>query len=264
MHLFDQDIASRTMGAPSERRTRISANWSINNLPNGGYLMALMANGMLACSTKKAMAIVTASYIARCAPDDAELHVEKIAVSTQFERFQARLVQGGQEKIRALGTFVDDNLACVLDRCESGPPVVAPLDQCIPIPQMPHFTLFDQVEVRLDPACAGWATTGTLVTRSEHTGWFRFKQDRPYDAVSLLLAADAFPPPVYASQGLSAWVPTIELSVNIRRLPASQWLKCIFRTRFITCGLLEEDGEVWDETGALIALSRQIAQYRIR
>ena len=36
-----------------------------------------------------------------------------------------------------------------------------------------------------------------------------------------------------------------------------------FRTRFITCGLLEEDGEIWDETGQLIAISRQIAQYRI-
>ena len=63
---------------------------------------------------------------------------------------------------------------------------------------------------------------------------------------------------------MGAWVPTIELTVNVRKPPASQWLKCIFRTRFITCGLLEEDGEVWDETGALVAISRQIAQYRMR
>ena len=35
-------------------------------------------------------------------------------------------------------------------------------------------------------------------------------------------------------------------------------------TRYITCGLLEADCEVWDETGNLAAISRQIAQFRIQ
>jgi hypothetical protein len=50
--------------------------------------------------------------------------------------------------------------------------------------------------------------------------------------------------------------------VNIRKIPTTDWLKCGFRTRFITCGLLEEDGEIWDQKDELIAISRQIAQYR--
>ena len=104
---------------------------------------------------------------------------------------------------------------------------------------------------------------GELAERSEHKGWIRFKAARPYDALSLLLMADCFPPPVYASLGLKAWVPTIELSVNIRKLPRTPWLKCYFRTRFITCGLLEEDGEIWDENDDLVAISRQIAHYRL-
>ena len=54
----------------------------------------------------------------------------------------------------------------------------------------------------------------------------------------------------------------LEFSVNVRNLPATAWLKGVFRTRFITCGLLEEDGEIWDQNGVLIAISRQIAQYR--
>lgn len=263
MHLFDEDTASGALTDSKDRRARVTANWSINGLPNGGYLMALLANAMGQQSTKKTMAIVTANYMARCSPGEAIIRLEQIASSLQFERFQASLLQEGKERIRAWGTFVDEKMECVLDRCETGPPEVAPRDQCISIPQMPNFTFFDQVEARLDPAGAGWMF-GTLVKRSEHKGWFRFKEGRPHDCISLLLAADAFPPPVYASQGLAAWVPTIELSVNLRRMPASQWLKCVFRTRFITCGLLEEDGEVWDETGQLVAISRQIAQYRIR
>jgi hypothetical protein len=79
---------------------------------------------------------------------------------------------------------------------------------------------------------------------------------------SMFLIADSFPPAILASQGLAAWVPTIELTVNVRHVPETEWLKGMFRTRFVTCGLVEEDGEVWDEEGNLVAISRQIAQYR--
>jgi hypothetical protein len=79
---------------------------------------------------------------------------------------------------------------------------------------------------------------------------------------SMFLIADSFPPAILASQGLAAWVPTIELTVHVRHVPETEWLKGMFRTRFVTCGLVEEDGEVWDEEGNLVAISRQIAQYR--
>jgi acyl-CoA thioesterase len=129
------------------------------------------------------------------------------------------------------------------------------------VPELPNFTLFSQVDIRLDPICTGWVS-GELSDNSEIMGWIKFKNDRPFDILSIFLVADSFPPAVLTSQGMVAWVPTIEFSVNIRNIPTTQWLKCIFRTRFITCGLLEEDGEIWDEAGRLIAISRQIAQYR--
>jgi len=261
MHLLEKDTAVRRLAESSGYFAPISANWSINDLPNGGYLMAVLARTMLHEATKKKIAIMTASFIARGAPGDAHVLLEKVAASAQFERFEARLVQNNAEKIRALGTFVDEEMDCAFNRYESAAPEVAALSQCIPIPPMPTLALYDQVDVRLDPACAGWMHN-RLADRSEFKGWIKFRDERPHDAVSLLVAADAFPPPVYASQSISAWVPTIELSVNIRKLPGSLWLKCVFRTRFVTCGLLEEDGEIWDEAGELIALSRQIAQYR--
>ncbi len=98
--------------------------------------------------------------------------------------------------------------------------------------------------------------------QSESKGWIKFKDNRAFDTLSILLIADSFPPAVFSSQGMVAWVPTLEFSVNIRNIPTTTWLKCIFRTRFITCGLIEEDGEIWDQNGELIAISRQIAQYR--
>jgi acyl-CoA thioesterase len=259
MHLFDHDISLVQLDRFLFKGV-VSQAWCINNTPHGGYLMALVANAMLQVSGKKSTPIITANFAARCVPGEVEISVEKFSHSSQFERFQARVVQNGGEKIRALGTFTHLNGAAER-RYETTAPEVAAVEECFEMPAMPGYTLFEQVSVHLDPACSGWLS-GRWTEKSEHKGWFGFKNPRPYDISAILLAADAFPPPVFASQGMVAWVPTLELSVNIRSLPAGDRLKCVFRSRFISNGLLDEDGELWDETGELVAISRQISQFR--
>lgn len=260
MHCFDQDMAFAVSGSPVSRGS-LSDNWSVNGTPNGGYIMALLAGAMIANSDRRSTPILTANYINRCVPGEAEIIVEKVSASSQFNRLQARLLQEGKERVRALGTFANEKMECILERYESAAPDIAQRDGCVAIPLIPKYTLMNNLDVLIDPSCAGWMQ-GKLTERSEQKGWIRFKEGRPYDLASLFLVADAFPPPVFASQGLTGWVPTIELTVNVRSVPRTEWLKCVFRSRFITCGLLEEDGEVWDEEGALVAISRQIAQYR--
>ena len=78
-------------------------------------------------------------------------------------------------------------------------------------------------------------------------------------ARGMVTAVDAFPPTVFFADLPVAWVPTIELTTHVRARPAPGWLACAFTTRFITGGFLEEDGEVWDSTGRLVAQSRQLA-----
>jgi hypothetical protein len=129
------------------------------------------------------------------------------------------------------------------------------------MPALPQYSLFQNLELRLDPACAGWLV-GRLTDISLNKGYFRFRNSRSVDLLSLFLIIDAMPPAAFATQGVSAWVPTIELSVNVRNLPQTERLKCSLRTRFITRGILEADGEVWDEKGNLVAISRQIAQFK--
>ena len=260
MYVFDRDIAL-TEEKPLRYRAVISDNWSINGAPNGGYLMAVLANAMLRGSEKKTTPIVTANYISRCVPGPAELRVEPFSESRQFSRFQAGLFQEGKEKIRAIGTFGEEKNECFMVRYESAPLDLPPLEECLPVPAVPKVNPLANVDMRMDPACAGWMQ-GKTSERSEQRGWIRFRDGRPFDLLSLFLIADVFPPAVFASQGLMAWVPTIEFSVNVRSVPRTEWLRCAFRTRFINCGLLEEDGELWDEDGELVAISRQIAQFR--
>ncbi len=262
MHPFDRDMQLEA-GPDGIYGARISDAWCIHQTPNGGYLMALITEAMMQAGSKRSSPIVTANFISRCTPDDgARIRVESFAASAQFERLQAVITQEGSEKARAMGTFAVETDTCFIERFESSAPEIPPAADCIAIPALPGYSLYDHVEVRLDPVDAGWLTGGELSNRSVQRGWFRFRDERPFDTGSLLLAADAFPPPIMATQGMVAWVPTIEMSVNIRRIPDTRWLKCIFRTRFVNCGMLEEDGQIWDEKDQLVAVSRQIAQYR--
>ena len=260
MHLFDHDILFEPDG-PLCFSGQITDNWSINEIADGGYLMAILAKAMMQHSEMKATPIITTNFLNRCEPGDAEILIEKMSASKQFNRFQGSLRQKGKEKIRAFGTFSDENRECLLESCEASCPEIAELEKCLPVPEMPNYSLFSQLDVRLDPACTGWLS-GKLSAKSESKGYIKFKENRTFDVPSILLIADSFPPAVLSSQGIVAWVPTIELSVNVRKIPTTEWLRCSFRTRFITCGLLEEDGEIWDQNDELVAISRQIAQYR--
>ena len=90
-------------------------------------------------------------------------------------------------------------------------------------------------------------------------GWFRLRDGEPIDTVALVLAVDAFPPTVFNARLPVAWTPTVELTAHVRSRPSPGWLRCAFTTRCVTGGFLEEDGVLWDDTGTLVAQSRQLA-----
>jgi len=258
--MFEDDIALKETGE-GIFEVKISDNWSVNGNPNGGYLMAVMAGAMTARSDRKSLPIVTANYISRCVPGKAEVRVEEISRSAQFSRYEARLLQEGKEKIRALGTFSVEATECAFEHYETGAPVLELLASCVPVVGSPAYSMFLNLDMRLDPASAGWMK-GKKSEKSEQKGWVKFRESCSYDPLSLLLIADSIPPAIFVTHGPTAWVPTIELSTSIRNMPRTEWLRFTLRTRFVTCGLLEADCEVWDDAGRLVSISRQIAQMR--
>ncbi|WP_406230008.1 hypothetical protein [Nocardia sp. NBC_01009] len=47
--------------------------------------------------------------------------------------------------------------------------------------------------------------------------------------------------------------------MHIRHRPAPGWLACRVHTNYLIDGFHEEDFEIWDSTGSLVAQSRQLA-----
>ena len=126
------------------------------------------------------------------------------------------------------------------------------------IGESPVPPLVDKIDLRMRPEDCGFRH-GDKTGRAEIAGWLGFADGTPFDAFSLLFACDAFPPPVFNTDVAPGWVPTVELTVHVRGVPAPGPVRCVFRSRFLHGGLLDEDGEVWDSAGTLVAQSRQLA-----
>lgn len=49
--------------------------------------------------------------------------------------------------------------------------------------------------------------------------------------------------------------------MHLRARPVPGWLRCGWRGRHVADGYLDEDCEIWDAAGRLVATSRQLAVF---
>jgi len=125
MHAYDTDIQLRPDGTGRFQAT-VSARWSINETPDGGYLMALLAGAALETSHKNGLSILTANFIARAQPGPAEIVLGHMGASRHFDRWQVSLFQAGVEKIRSMVTLSNGTPDGTDARYEKTAPVLAP------------------------------------------------------------------------------------------------------------------------------------------
>jgi len=253
-------------GAGSRRRFRAEVHdgWDIGGNANGGYVLAIAGRAMAAAMGRPPLT-VTAHYLAPAPPGPCEVIVTTVRPGGRLATCTASLVQSGRELIRVLGTF-----GTPADRghryIDGAPPELPPYRECVARADaappaeggFPASGLMDRLAVRMHPDALAFAM-GSPTGRAETSGWFAFAQEEPIDEIGLLLVADAMAPAVFNSGLPMGWVPTVELTVHVRAQPAPGPLRCRFTTRFVAGGALEEDGEVWDTAGVLVAQSRQLA-----
>jgi hypothetical protein len=237
----------------------VHPGWDIGGNANGGYLLAIAGRAMAEVTGRPPLTI-TAHYLSPAPAGPCRIEVSPVRAGRRMATATAVLAQDGREVLRVLGTFADQTVDGPT-LVAGSPPALPPYDDC-DAPAMPEQgpvpALDERLAVRVRPGDDGFRH-GRPTGVAEIAGWFAFVDERPVDSIGLLLVADAFPPPVFNTSLPVAWVPTLELTVHVRGVPAPGPLRCAFRSRFIQGGLLEEDGEVWDSDDHLVAQSRQLS-----
>jgi acyl-CoA thioesterase len=253
-HEFDADTAIREV-APATYEGSITSRWNIGPVPNGGYVLAVGMSALRAALEAPDPVTVTAHFLRPSAPGPITITVETIKIGRQYTTAMARMAQGDKETVRILATYGDLTRSVGPTHIAGAPPPLPPRET-LAVVRRDHVAEFAG---RFEMLSANLSfVPGQATGPAEVSGWIRFADRRMPDVHALGLIADAFPPAAFRVLA-PGWVPTVELTVHIRARPSSEWLRCIFRTRFIFGGLFEEDGEIWDESGTLVALSRQLA-----
>lgn len=268
---FDRDTAP-TPREPGVYAIDLSADWTVFGVVNGGFLLAVLGRALADALPHPDPFTVSAHYLTASRPGPALVRTETIRTGRTLSTGQASLFQYDEEgneveRIRVLASYGD--LGALPDdvRTSAEPPAMPPLDQCFgpedgPAPVSGGSAFADRLLLKVDPATLGWAL-GQPSGKGEMRAWFALADGRDADPFALLLAVDALPPTAF-EMGLSGWVPTVELTAHVRCRPAPGPLRVSVTTRNLAGGFLEEDAEVWDSAGRLVAQSRQLARVQLR
>jgi acyl-coenzyme A thioesterase PaaI-like protein len=244
----------------------VDPEWTIVGKPNGGYLLAMLGRAAAAVSAHGHVIAASAHYLH--APQPGPVVIE------------AELLRGGRSASQVRAQMSQDNEACVeallttsrLDRAvvpywDRGLPEISQVayEECERLvartPDGGKVAIMDQIEVRLEPGPSGLATASPS-GRGELRGWLALPEDEPFDPTSLLFAVDAFPPATFDIE-FAGWVPTLELTVYVRALPAPGPVRVLQRAQLIDAQRVDESCYVWDRTGRLVAHGTQLAGIRL-
>ncbi len=242
---------------------------------NGGALLATVLRAVLSESPHPHPVATSAHYlrVPKLAP--AQIEVSWLKHGRTAATARAALVQDGKV---ILDTTVTTGVvpeapaaSTVPDGPDGGlewtgpPPGFPAIGDCVDLGKWPGTVAADgtagyaaQVEVLMDPATSGWRQNEPS-GRPEMRGYFRLRDDRAPDALVLALAVDGLPPAVFGL-GATGWAPTVELTWHMRAVPRPGPLAVQARSRHVGGGWFDEEAEVWDCAGRLVAQSVQLAR----
>jgi acyl-CoA thioesterase len=263
---FELDrLTAVTPAGDGRYAVELSPGWVVGGGINGGYLVAVMGQAVRAAVPAKPDPVtISAHYLSASVPGPALVTVDVRREGGSVATAAVDVVQDGTTRITALATCGD------LDRfAERSPdvrtratePVLPPPEDCVGSadapPELKAFVpMLDRFDLRMDPGHTVWGgqpgMTGSI------GGWFRWPDGREPDPLSLLVVCDVLPPVTY-DLGMPGWAPTLELTIHVRARPAPGWLKVRHETHNLAGGMFEEDCEIWDSAGRLVAQSRQLA-----
>jgi acyl-CoA thioesterase len=257
---FDRDTAVELV-SPGSYRARIDRGWWAVVGPNGGYLAAVVLRALTdACADPtRSPRSMHLRYLKPAGEGEVEIRTRSLRVGRSVAVLEARVLQQGQEVCVASAAF--GGKASAVEYCDAQRPDVPAPEAC---PVAPKFVpINERFETR--PAIGGLPRTSE---RALGGGWVRPEEPRVVDALLVAALWDAWmPTPLYRRIDVQfgGAAPTVEASLYFRRtLPLHEsrpedYSLVRFESLMAHDGYFEESGEIWSQSGVLLAQSRQLA-----
>lgn len=261
MGTFEFDAATALSGSGPDFGVLLDGRWDGQGGTNGGFLLSLAARAVGAVLPFPDPLVLSGFYLRPGSPGPAEIRTEVIQTGRTTGFGQAGVYREGKQVLRATAAYTDLSAASA----RGGPsysagkaPDLPPPEQCQLLERVivPPITLVDRIEYRVTEL-PSWVTRTPPSGHPVYEGWMRFADGREPDLLALPMFADAAAPAAL-ELGLRR-VTTVEMTVHLRARPAPGWLAYRTLTRFLADGYFEEDAELWDSGGRLVAQSRQLA-----
>lgn len=265
MTRFDSATAVVRVGE-NRYAAELDPGYLIGTAINGGYLMAVLQRAALAESDHPHAVSSSYHFHRPGGGGPAEIETEVVKRGRTVTTVLVTLRQEGRTVLT--GTIATATLDSQAQPLYATPPApVPPIGQCRSFdPRQGHLAedgFLARVDVGLSPDSYAALLRERTADTPELYGYVdlsaRDGGSAEDPAAFLPLAVDALPPIVSLLTDWS-WAPTVELTWHLRALPEPGPLAFRAHSTLVSDGWFDENVDLWDTKGRLVAQSRQLAR----
>ena len=243
-------------------------NYFVGNTPHGGYLMAVMHKALTSILPHSTAISSSVQYLDRIDAKTFELEVETFKTSRGSSSGIVKLKQDDKICTTFTGTCSDFEFMKGYDGLQKPLPNIFNESNKKDYIKMNYdkiskgFTpaFIQQLECLIHPDHAWWNRDSNDKNNEARCSAFLEMQGGIPDQFCLSFYSDILPPVVSNKYGPLGWIPTITLTTHIRQLPSTSELYADFKATDINKGYFEQDCNIWDLNGNLVASSRQLTR----
>jgi len=245
-------------------------NYFVGNTPHGGYLMALMQKALTNILPHSTAISSSVQYLDRIDAKPFELEVDVFKKSRGSSSGIVKLKQDNKICTTFTGTCSDFEFMKGYDDLQKPLPKIFNDSDKKDYVKMNYdkiskgFTpaFIQQLECLIHPDHAWWnreAKQNNQDNEARCSAFLEMEGGKP-DQFCLSFYSDILPPVVSNKYGPLGWIPTITLTTHIRQLPTTSEVYADFKASDINKGYFEQDCNIWDLDGNLVASSRQLTR----
>ena len=242
----------------------------VGNTPHGGYLMAIMHKALTNVLPHSTAISSSVQYLDRIDAKPFELEVETFKTSRGSSSGIVKLKQDDRICTTFTGTCSDFEFMKGYDDLQKPLPKIFKDKDKNDYVKMNYdkiskgFTpaFIQQLECLIHPDHAWWNRekgSDNSDNEARCSAFLEMEGGTP-DQFCLSFYSDILPPVVSNKYGPLGWIPTITLTTHIRQLPSTSEVYADFKASDINKGYFEQDCNIWDLDGNLVASSRQLTR----